>query len=125
MASGCTTSPLPSSRSAFPCAPSSPPAVASRSLVREIGGSTDMPSGRIRAEYWVETPLPLEQAVDVLAGEQSSGTFVKVAGETDALTAAHRASVDCIQELSTASVPSLPGGRAAAAGGVYRQAIVE
>lgn len=84
-----------------------------------------MPSGRIRAEYWVETPLPLEQAVDVLAGEQSSGTFVKVAGETDALTAAHRASVDCIQELSTASVPSLPGGRAAAAGGVYRQAIVE
>ena len=38
---------------------------------------------RVFATYRVETPLPLQRAAEVLAGEQSSGTFVAVPGETD------------------------------------------
>src|SRR5258708_7372401 len=37
---------------------------------------------RVFATYLIETPLPLQQAAEVLAGEQSSGTFVAVPGET-------------------------------------------
>ena len=43
-----------------------------------------------RATYLVETPLAPAQVAEVLAGEQSSGTFVRVAGETDALRARSR-----------------------------------
>ncbi len=38
---------------------------------------------RISATYLIETPLAVEQAAAVLAGEQSSGTFVPVPGETE------------------------------------------
>jgi ribulose-bisphosphate carboxylase large chain len=40
---------------------------------------------RIFATYLVETPLPVEKAAATLAGEQSSGTFVAVPGETEEL----------------------------------------
>lgn len=64
--------------------------------------------GRIRATYWVETPFPLEQAVAVLAGEQSCGTFTRLPGETDALRAAASAVVERITPLDVVSAPSLP-----------------
>ena len=41
-----------------------------------------MDGDRILATYLVETPHPVEHAVEVLAGEQSSGTFTRVPGET-------------------------------------------
>jgi hypothetical protein len=37
---------------------------------------------RIQARYWIETAYPLEVAAATMAGEQSTGTFVRVAGET-------------------------------------------
>ena len=37
---------------------------------------------RITGTYLIETPLSPAKAADVLAGEQSSGTFVAVPGET-------------------------------------------
>ena len=77
------------------------------------------------AEYWVETPLPLERALAVLAGEQSSGTFVKVAGETGELTARYRATIESIREIGTTGTPSLPAGRPVDSGGMYRQAVAE
>jgi len=40
----------------------------------------------ICASYLIETPLLVEQAAAALAGEQSSGTFVALPGETDELT---------------------------------------
>jgi ribulose-bisphosphate carboxylase large chain len=40
---------------------------------------------RITATYYIETPYAPEQAATVLAGEQSSGTFVAVPGETEEL----------------------------------------
>lgn len=78
-------------------------------------------SDRIWARYWLETPLPLEQAAETLAGEQSTGTFIKVPGETAELAANHAARVESIEELESVSEPSLPGGRPSP-DGRYRRA---
>ena len=45
------------------------------------------PNGRpeFRARYWVESFEPLEKVAEIIAGEQSSGTFLRLAGETDEL----------------------------------------
>ena len=40
---------------------------------------------RFEADYLIETPLDPARAAEVMAGEQSSGTFVRLPGETDAL----------------------------------------
>ena len=39
---------------------------------------------RFEATYLIETPLDPAQVGEVLAGEQSCGTFARVEGETDA-----------------------------------------
>ncbi len=70
-----------------------------------------MSDDRILATYWIETAWPLEKAVDVMAGEQSCGTFVRVPGETDELRARFGARVARITELETVDRPSLPGSR--------------
>jgi ribulose-bisphosphate carboxylase large chain len=64
---------------------------------------------RITATYWIETAFPLEQAAETMAGEQSTGTFVRVPGETDELREAHAARVEDLIELGEAAAPSLPG----------------
>jgi ribulose-bisphosphate carboxylase large chain len=66
---------------------------------------------RLFATYLVETPLAVENAAAVLVGEQSSGTFVAVPGETEALKQRFAARVEKITPLETVSQPSLPGGR--------------
>lgn len=66
---------------------------------------------RIAATYLVETPLSLDRAAEVLAGEQSTGTFVKIPGETECLREAHSASVDAVLPLEGTDRPSLPGSR--------------
>jgi ribulose-bisphosphate carboxylase large chain len=66
----------------------------------------------IRARYRIETSLPLEQTAEMIAGEQSSGTFLPVPGETEELKARARARVIDIQPLDTVPAPSLPGARA-------------
>ena len=68
---------------------------------------------RIEADYLIETAWPLEQAAEMLAGEQSSGTFVPVPGETPELKARAAARVEAITPLDFVATPSLPGaGRA-------------
>ena len=64
---------------------------------------------RIEARYWIETAFPLEDAAAIMAGEQSTGTFIKVPGETAALRERFAARVEQITELGTADRPSLPG----------------
>ena len=64
---------------------------------------------RIFARYSIETAFPLGAAAEVMAGEQSSGTFVKVPGETEELRARHAARVERLVELDSAATPSLPG----------------
>jgi ribulose-bisphosphate carboxylase large chain len=64
---------------------------------------------RIQARYWIETAWPLAQAAAILAGEQSTGTFVRVPGETDELRERYAARVERIDELGVVDAPSLPG----------------
>jgi ribulose-bisphosphate carboxylase large chain len=64
---------------------------------------------RIGARYWIETAFPLEEAAAIMAGEQSTGTFVRVPGETDELRSRYAARVERILVLGTVDSPSLPG----------------
>ncbi len=66
-------------------------------------------SERVSARYWIETAFSLEHAAATMAGEQSTGTFLRVPGETDELRERHAARVESIQELDSAGAPSLPG----------------
>jgi len=77
-----------------------------------------MSAERIVATYRVETPLELERAGEVLAGEQSSGTFVAVPGETEALRDRFRARVERVTETERVATPSIPGAKP---GDVYRR----
>ncbi|GAA3546022.1 ribulose-bisphosphate carboxylase large subunit family protein [Nonomuraea rosea] len=63
------------------------------------------------ATYRILTRLPLEQAVGAIAGEQSTGTFVSVRGETDELRARHGAIVLELTEIPVPLVDALPGAR--------------
>lgn len=66
---------------------------------------------RIQADYLIETAFDPHMAAEVMAGEQSSGTFVKVPGETPELKARSAATVDDLTVLETVDEPSLPGAR--------------
>lgn len=81
-----------------------------------------MPSARLTARYLIETPLDVAAAAAALAGEQSSGTFVAVPGETAELKARFAARVEQVNELATSAEPALPTGRRAPAGAQYRRA---
>jgi len=80
----------------------------------------------ICATYLLETPLEPAKVAEVLAGEQSSGTFVRVAGESDALRERSRATVREITELEPLAAPSLDSQwlREQGRGGPYRRARV-
>ncbi len=78
---------------------------------------------QVIATYWVETPLSIEQAAESLAGEQSTGTFVKVPGETEALKQRHAARVISIERLEASATASLPGS-CATDGSSFQRAIV-
>lgn len=79
------------------------------SAPRVRGRAGRVPEDQILATYLIETPHSLEQAADGLAGEQSSGTFVAVPGETPALQARFRARVVEVTALGEVAAPSLPG----------------
>lgn len=61
----------------------------------------------IEVEYLVETPLDPERVAAIMAGEQSSGTFVPVAGETQELRERAAARVVAVDELEAQAAPSL------------------
>jgi len=65
---------------------------------------------RLRATYLLETGYSLERAAQVIAGEQSSGTFVAVPGETAELRERAGARVERITPIEDVGAPSLPGG---------------
>jgi ribulose-bisphosphate carboxylase large chain len=79
---------------------------------------------RVVATYRIETPHPLAQAAESMAGEQSCGTFVRVPGETDELRARFMARVERITELETVAGPTLPGCKPPKGSPVYRRAEV-
>src|SRR5215471_7125528 len=63
---------------------------------------------RIHATYWLETGGDPARAAEVIAGEQSSGTFVALATETPELKARSGARIERLDVLDTAPAPSLP-----------------
>jgi ribulose-bisphosphate carboxylase large chain len=76
---------------------------------------------RFEADYLIETPIKLEKAVAVMAGEQSTGTFIKIPGETLALHKRSGAQIEDISVLMSEEKPSLPGS---IKGTVYHRAKV-
>ncbi len=71
-----------------------------------------MSEDRVLVTYLIETPHPLEHAAAVIAGEQSSGTFVSVPGETQELKERFGARVESVELIDTVDSPSLPGSKA-------------
>lgn len=63
---------------------------------------------RLFARYEIESPVTLERAAAVIAGEQSSGTFVRLPGETDALRARAGAAVEEVIAHSVSERAALP-----------------
>src|SRR5579875_3473738 len=70
----------------------------------------------VRATYRIESLIGATRAAEVLAGEQSTGTFVRVQGETDELRAGHAARLVDVTVTGTAPAPSLPGAQRPATG---------
>ncbi|WNQ13607.1 ribulose-bisphosphate carboxylase large subunit family protein [Paenibacillus aurantius] len=68
-----------------------------------------MSKDRVVATYYVETPFSLQRAAEVIAGEQSTGTFTAVPGETEEVKDRHAARIELVEELDEAGAPALPG----------------
>ena len=67
------------------------------------------PPTRIEADYLVETIVDPRRAVEIMAGEQSSGTFVPVPGETPELKARSAARIERLEILDAeVAEPALP-----------------
>ncbi len=77
---------------------------------------------RFRADYWIETALDPARTAEMMAGEQSSGTFVAVPGETPELKARFAARVESVEIVGETASPSLPGAARPKDGGRYAQA---
>ena len=68
-------------------------------------------SYRVEADYLIETAFDPQAASEVMAGEQSSGTFLPVPGETPELKARSAARVERLEILGEVAAPSLPGAK--------------
>jgi ribulose-bisphosphate carboxylase large chain len=81
-----------------------------------------MNNDRIIAEYLVETPKTLAAAAESMAGEQSTGTFTRVPGETEELRERFAARVESVEPIENAQLASLPGAvKPSAASGAYER----
>lgn len=89
--------------------------------------SLQRPRAEFGARYLVESSVPSEKVAQVIAGEQSSGTFLALPGESAALKERSRARVVAIEPLAPALAPSLPSAFAErhAHGGVFHRAEIE
>ena len=68
-------------------------------------------SERIEADYLIETAFAPQHAAEVMAGEQSSGTFLPVPGETPELKERSAARVEHVEIIGEVASPSLPGAK--------------
>ncbi len=63
---------------------------------------------RVTATYEIESPVGVARAAEVLAGEQSTGTFVRLAAETDALRGRSAARIEAMEIHGVSDRPALP-----------------
>ncbi len=66
---------------------------------------------RISVTYQLDTAAEAGRAAEVIAGEQSSGTFVAIPGETAELKARNAARVEQLELVGESPDPALPGSR--------------
>lgn len=83
-----------------------------------------MTASRIEADYLIETAFDPCQAAEAMAGEQSSGTFVAVPGETPELKARAAARVERLEIIGTVDAPSIPGAARPSGDSAIRRAHV-
>lgn len=77
--------------------------------MRSAPALAGMSTERITARYLIETAHPVEQVAEIVAGEQSCGTFLAVPGETEELKRDHSARVERVRTLDTVAEPALAG----------------
>lgn len=78
-------------------------------MISRVNDVACSPPLRIEADYLIETIGDPRRAAETMAGEQSSGTFVPVPGETPELKARSAARVERLELLDGVfEVPSLP-----------------
>ena len=68
-----------------------------------------MTERRLEADYLIETAHDPHQAADAMAGEQSSGTFIALPGESPQLKERSAAKVERLDVIGDVEKPSLPG----------------
>lgn len=61
----------------------------------------------VRCTYYLESEIEPEKAAAIMAGEQSSGTFLPVPGESARIRERYAARISDVQELGFCR-PSLP-----------------
>lgn len=71
--------------------------------------SKKSPREEIIATYSIETPGSLEWAATAIAGEQSTGTFVRIPGETPEIHENHAGRVVEVESIGTFATPALSG----------------
>ncbi|MDX8533728.1 ribulose-bisphosphate carboxylase large subunit family protein [Mesorhizobium sp. VK25A] len=79
--------------------------------MNDISVATAASSERLSATYLVETRYPLEAAAAAMAGEQSSGTFRAIPGETAELLRRFGARVEFIEDITDVGEEALPFSR--------------
>jgi ribulose-bisphosphate carboxylase large chain len=85
------------------------------------------PRAEFQARYFVESSVPSGKVAQVIAGEQSSGTFLSLPGETEQLKERSRARVVRIEPLPPAVEATLPSAFVARHGSpaVFHRAEIE
>jgi ribulose-bisphosphate carboxylase large chain len=79
-------------------------------MPERLSTETHMASpSRIEADYLIETAFDPRTAAEAMAGEQSSGTFVPIPGETPELKERSAARIEALEVTEEVSEPSLPG----------------
>lgn len=66
-----------------------------------------MSDERLHCTYLIESPIDVEKAAELLASEQSIGSFVQVPGETDDVLRRHGARVEAVDRVEDGALPSL------------------
>lgn len=86
-----------------------------------MNAAQSAPSHRVRASYLMETALDPAVVADVMAGEQSSGTFIALPQEDQALKDRASARVEALSEVAVLDAASLPGAQGPRGDARYRR----
>ena len=79
---------------------------------------------RIEADYLIETAIDPMQAAEIMAGEQSSGTFRSVPAETPELKLRAAARIEQLEALEPVLTPTLPGAMQPKDKQIWQRALV-